>query len=292
MINVPGARELDFELTDGRTLGYGLYGAEEGPLVVVLDGPGSRGLGRALAAPAHQLGIKLLVVDRPGFGRSTPDPRGSFPRVAEAIVALTDHLEYARCGILAQSGGTPYALALASAGGDRIMGLGFIGALAPLDGRHGLGGVGGPMRPAFLLARYAPWLLAPVCRALARKSRRDPEAAARAYAERLPPDDRAVLDDPAYWAIHATSSAEILSHPRALAREVRLLVQPWNVDFRAVTAPVAMWVGELDVTHPPAASHRLARLLGGAPVTVVPGAATFAMLTIFPDALRHAAAMH
>ena len=57
----------EFRLADGRTLGYGLYGAYDGPLVVVLDGPGSRGLARAMASPAAQLGIKLLAPDRAGL---------------------------------------------------------------------------------------------------------------------------------------------------------------------------------------------------------------------------------
>jgi pimeloyl-ACP methyl ester carboxylesterase len=100
-----------------------------------------------------------------------------------------------------------------------------------------------------------------------------------------------VLDDPTIWAIHATSSAEIMSRPAALARELRMLVRPWGVDYDRVTAPVALWVGELDRTHPPTTSRRLAKLLGGAPVTVVPGAATFAVLTAYPDLLRHAAAL-
>jgi len=37
--------------------------------------------------------------------------------------------------------------------------------------------------------------------------------------------------------------------------------------------------------------RRLATLLGGAPVTVIPGAATFAMVPCYPDVLRHAAAL-
>jgi pimeloyl-ACP methyl ester carboxylesterase len=117
------------------------------------------------------------------------------------------------------------------------------------------------------------------------------KSVARRYAENLPAADRRVLDDPSIWAIHATSSAEIVSRPAALAREMRMLVRPWGVDYDRVTAPVALWVGELDRTHPPTTSRRLAKLLGGAPVTVVPGAATFAMLTAYPDVLRHAAAL-
>jgi hypothetical protein len=35
-----------------------------------------------MATPAEQLGIKLLVPDRPGFGRSTPGPNGSFAAVS------------------------------------------------------------------------------------------------------------------------------------------------------------------------------------------------------------------
>jgi hypothetical protein len=34
----------------------------------------------------------------------------------------------------------------------------------------------------------------------------------------------------------------------------------------------------------------MAQRLGDAPVTVVPGASTFGMLSVYPDVLRHAAA--
>ena len=57
------------ELPDGRTLSYMQAGADAGPVVTVLDGPCSRGLGRALAPTARELGIRLLIPDRPG------DPR-------------------------------------------------------------------------------------------------------------------------------------------------------------------------------------------------------------------------
>src|ERR1700757_4279942 len=61
-------------LPDGRTLSYLLAGADSGPVVTVLDGPCSRGLGRALAATAHELAIRLVVPDRPGSNASTPKP--------------------------------------------------------------------------------------------------------------------------------------------------------------------------------------------------------------------------
>jgi pimeloyl-ACP methyl ester carboxylesterase len=263
----------------------------DGPPVVVLDGPGSRGLGRAAAHAARQLGVTLLVPDRPGFGESTPTPGRSIQGVGMDLLALVESLEYRRFGVMAQSGGTPYGLALAAAGNGAVTGLAFVGGISPLGERDALQDVSGPMRTVFTLARRAPWLLRPLITAVSRKTRKDPKAAAEAYAKDLPQVDRAVLDDPTMWAIHAITSVEAISSPEAFAREARLLARPWAVDLASVTAPTAFWVGELDPTHPPIMSRRMAQRLGDAPVTVVPGAATFGMVSRFPDVLRHAAAL-
>jgi pimeloyl-ACP methyl ester carboxylesterase len=289
--SLPPARDAELRLPDGRSLSYGLYGSADGPLVVVLDGAGSRGLGRAAASAAETLGVTLLVPDRPGFGRSTPAPARSIAEIGDDLLALVRSLGFRRFGIFAQSGGTPFALALAAAGADDVTGVALVGAISPLGEPDALQDVGGPMRTMFVLARRAPWLLRPLLGSVARKTQKDPEAAARAYAKDLPDADRAVLDDPRMWAIHVATSAEAIASPAAFAREARKLARPWGVGLDAVTAPAAFWVGELDPTHPPVMSRRMAVRLGGAPVTVVPGAATFGMLPVYPDALRHAAAL-
>ena len=288
-MSLPAGRDDQARLPDGRTLAYGLYGAADGPLIVVLDGPGSRGLGRAAASRAETLGLTLLVPDRPGFGQSTPAPARSITGVALDLLALVHSLDAPRFGIVAQSGGTPFALALAAAGGDAVTGLAFVGAIVPLGEPDALEDVHGPMRTTFTLARRAPWLLRPLVGAVARRTRGNPEAAARAYAKDLPEADRSVLEDPTMWMIHEVTSAEAVSSPAAFAHEARMLARPWGVDIGSVRAPVAFWVGELDPTHPPVMSRRMADRLAGAPVTVVPGAATFGMVRAFPDVLRHAA---
>jgi pimeloyl-ACP methyl ester carboxylesterase len=288
---LPAARDTEYRLPDGRTLGYGLYGAADGPLVVVLDGPGSRGLGRVAAANADVLGVTLLVPDRPGFGASSAAPARSFAGVAEDLRTVVQDLGYRRFGVLAQSGGTPFGLALAAAGGDAVTGAAFVGAISPLHEPDALQDVRGPMLTLFKLARRAPWVLRPLLGGVARKTRKDPGAAARAYAKDLPEADRAVLEDPRMWAIHEVTSAEAITSPAAFAREARTFAQPWDIDLGAVRAPVAFWVGELDPTHPPVMSLRLAERLGGAPVTVVPSVATFGMTRVMGDVLRHAAAL-
>lgn len=289
---LPVGREGEYASSTETTLTYGLYGATQGPLIVVLDGPGSRGLGRAAAAGAKDLGLILLVPDRPGFGGSTPAPESTYVDVAESLLALLRSLGVRRFGIVAQSGGTPYGLALAAAGGESVSGLAFVGGMSPLGERDALQDVRGPMRTLFMLARRTPWLVRPLFSAVARKTGKDPEAAARAYAKDLPEADRAVLEDPRMWAIHAVTSAEAVSSPAACAREARALARPWAIDLSRVVAPAAFWVGELDPTHPAVMSRRMAQRLGGAPVNVVPGAATFGMLPAYPDVLRHAAGLN
>jgi pimeloyl-ACP methyl ester carboxylesterase len=275
-------------LPDGRTLSYLPLGSPDGPAVLVLDGPGSRGLARAAALPAAELGIRLVAPDRPGFLASSSVDDKSFAGVARDLLVLADALGLDRFGLLAQSGGTPYALALAAAAGDRVTGLAFCGAISPLGEPDAMQDVGGPMKVPFTLARRAPVLLSPLMKAGARQVRKDPKKAAQRFAGGLPPADRAVLERPEYWAIHEQETGSAISDPAAFAHEARMLARPWDVDLAAITAPVAFWVGERDLTHPPVMSRRMAQRLGGAPVHVVPDAATFGLLAVYPDALAFA----
>ena len=276
------------ELPDGRTLGWTPFGAAGGPAVLVLDGPGSRGLPRAASGIAADLGVQLVAPDRPGFGKSDPPPTRSHAATARDLITLMDALGHERFGVLGQSGGTPFALGVAAAGGDRVTGLAFVGGIIPLAEPSALDDVSGPMLTMFRLAKRAPFLLKPLLVAAGRSARKDPVKMAKKYAEDLPPADQAVLADPAMWAIHEQGTAEALDHPAAFAREAANLARPWDVDLSAITAPTELWVGERDPVHPPVMSRRLAERLGGAPVHVVPGAATFGCVPVYGDVLAFA----
>jgi len=129
----PRERDATLEVSGGRTLSYETLGAAEGPVVVVLDGPGSHGLARAAAPAATELGIRLVAPDRPGAGSSTDAPDRGITDWPEDHGALLDALGVDRAGLLAQSAGTPFALAVAAAMSSRTTGLALVGAVAPLD---------------------------------------------------------------------------------------------------------------------------------------------------------------
>ena len=282
--------EALLELPDGRKLGYATYGADAGPLVVVLDGPASRGLARAAAPVAAALGIRLVAPDRPGTRRSTQAPERGIVDWPDDHAALLDALGAGRAGILAQSGGTPYAIAAAAGLPERTIAIASLGPIAPFDEPASVRELGGELRAGVRLARRAPWLLRAVLRRFERAAAKDPKRLARKLADGLPPADARVLEDPALWAIHEQATSEILAESQAFAHELGLMARPWGVDPADVRAPVSFWSGSHDTRHPTAQAHRLAGLIGArSPVHVVPDAAAFGLMSIYEDALRFAA---
>src|SRR4051794_34310503 len=286
----PTEHESSLQLPDGRTLSYASWGDPGRPVVVVLDGPGSRGLARGAAPAAVELGLRLVAPDRPGFFGSTPAPGRTVADWPADHAALLDVLEAGHAGILGQSGGSPFAYTVAAALPQRTSGVAMVGALAPLDDRTNLNEVRGPVRTGLKLARRAPWLLRLLFGGMSRSAAKNPEKAARKMLEDLPAADiREVECDPALFDMHVQAMGEILSRPDAMVRELRLMAAPWGVDLGSIAVPVAFWSGDGDTTHPTSHSRRLAETLGGVPVHVVPGAATFGMRPSYPDMLRFAA---
>jgi pimeloyl-ACP methyl ester carboxylesterase len=118
-------------LADGRTLGYAVWGEPEGsPVLLVGTSPGSRlfcpDLPATLAA-----GVRLVTVDRPGSGRSDPDPHPSMARWVADAGALVDHLRLERFGLVGWSGGGQFALAVAAGLPERVASLALAGTPAP-----------------------------------------------------------------------------------------------------------------------------------------------------------------
>ena len=261
------------QLGDGRTLAWTEYGDPAGRPVVVLDGPGSRGLARGASGAAEHVGARLIAPDRPGFLGSTPRPGRTIADWPADLEALADAAGIDTFGILAQSGGTPYALATAAALPDRVRAIALCGGIMPFTEPGALDEVGGPMLGAFKLGRRAPWLL----RLLMRRAARNPAKAGERALRDLPPVDAALMEDPAMRAIHDETTAEVMRHTDELVNEIELLWRPWPVDLGDVRAPAALWVGERDLTHPPVMSRWLAGRLGDAPVRVVPDAWTFGL---------------
>lgn len=81
-------------LPNGRKLGYAQYGAPNGKVVFYTHGfPGSRLEGATWEKIAKKHNARIISVDRPGIGWSSPQPGRRMIDHATDIGLLADHLE-------------------------------------------------------------------------------------------------------------------------------------------------------------------------------------------------------
>src|SRR2546425_7476771 len=73
------------------------------------------------------------MYDRPGYGRSEPQPGRSIADAASDVEALADDLGFDRFAVVGGSGGAPHALACGALLGERVIRVGALVTPAPSD---------------------------------------------------------------------------------------------------------------------------------------------------------------
>ncbi|SPO06435.1 related to hydrolases or acyltransferases (alpha/beta hydrolase superfamily) [Cephalotrichum gorgonifer] len=109
-------RDQTFTLPDGRVLGFREVGVPEGRPILYFHGyPSSR----VEVDPAHNLAkkhnIRLISLERPGFGISTPQPCRTLLDWPADVRDFARGIGLERFGIMGLSGGGPFAVACAYA---------------------------------------------------------------------------------------------------------------------------------------------------------------------------------
>ena len=123
--------DADIALRDGRRIAYCEWGDREGrPIILCHGAPGSRVFGPDSKTTA-EAGVRLITVDRPGYGRSDPKPGRQildWPADVEELAAALGVDEFDVAG---HSSGGPYALACASSFPVRVKRVALISCIAP-----------------------------------------------------------------------------------------------------------------------------------------------------------------
>jgi len=127
--------EHRIQLRDGRWLGYTESGDPAGAPVLFFHGFGTT---RVICPPdnsARQLGVRMIAVDRPGLGLSTPRPGRGLLDWPPDVSEFADALGIERFAIVGWSGGGPYALACGRFLADRVTSIALVSGAAPLARR-------------------------------------------------------------------------------------------------------------------------------------------------------------
>ena len=115
-------------LPDGRRLGCAEYGDPDAMPVLYCHGFPSCRLEPSMLPVS---GIRLIALDRPGYGLSDPLPGRTLLDWPRDVAAAADALGLGRFAVAGVSGGAPYAAACAALLKDRVMGLALICGIAP-----------------------------------------------------------------------------------------------------------------------------------------------------------------
>ena len=265
---------------DGRQLAYLEVGDPNGPLVIHNHGgPSSRLEVQLFADSAAKYRLRLVGVDRPGIGRSSPQPARSYAGWADDLVAIADALGHHEFGVTGWSEGGPSALA-AAAYIDPLR-LGHVSSIA--GGSYGAFGdnwaadqlskidaFGGSLalrfKPGFRLMYATLGLFAKRFRATYMKQLRKP----------LNEYDRQITLQPAFESAFSAASAECFAQGAAgLVADAELLYRRWAFDVKTIERRVHMWQGLDDRLVPEPINRAVADGMPGSVWHPVDGAGHF-----------------
>lgn len=257
---------MRWRASDGRMLQGWLGGDPDGPLVAVMHGcPDTRHVAMGGDGAARATGVRLLCVNRPGYGSSTAHG-SSHATVADDLAVVAAGLGHERFAVLGMSVGGGYAVACAARHPGRVGALGLVATQPP----------GGRTEPVESLVREVePEFLA--WRSTVDPDDPDDESLAARWLAMLPPPDAALVAARGPTAV-AASVREALGNPIGYLRDAALMSRPWEHGPEEVRCRVSAWFGEDDDRASAGAAAGLLDGFADVGVTVRPATSHLATL--------------
>jgi pimeloyl-ACP methyl ester carboxylesterase len=247
-------------LADGRVLTYEEYGDPGGRPVFFFHGtPGSR-LFHPPEEITRSMGVRLICVDRPGYGGSTFQPGRKILDWPMDVSALADALGIQAFAVAGHSGGGPYALACAFCLPERVTSAAILSGAGPVDAPNAADGLTPLHWLAFKIGGYSPWWLTRVLTwQFFHKAADDPARAIDIDARDRPAADEEVLKISGVRENCIESDIEAYRQGlKGFSWEVRLLTRPWGFSLEEIKVPVYLWHGTSDDFTTPAMARYLA----------------------------------
>jgi pimeloyl-ACP methyl ester carboxylesterase len=233
-----------------RMLGFASFGTPNGRPIFWLHGtPGAR---RQIPVEARHLAeqqdLRIIGIDRPGIGSSSPHVYANVLDFAFDLEIVADTLGIEKFHVIGLSGGGPYTLAAAAAMPDRVLGVEVIGGVAPTVGPDAIGGgavaLAAPLAPLVAVGRVP---LGMALTAAIRVVRPLAGSFLDLYRIVQPEGDKRLLGRPEFRAMFLD---DLLNGSRkqvtAPLSDMLLFARDWGFRLEDVDTPVRWWHGDAD----------------------------------------------
>jgi pimeloyl-ACP methyl ester carboxylesterase len=236
-------------LPGGRGLGYAEYGDPDGDPVLWFHGtPGARKQvppdGPALAA---KLGIRLIGVERPGTGFSTPYVYRRVADWADDLERFADALGLDRFAVVGLSGGGPYVLAACHGLPDRVVAGCVLGGIGPTRGPEAAPGY---TKLLPLIEPVLGLLQVPLGELMTHLIRPVTKVASQGYdlyTHIAPASDRGIMRRPEMKSMFIYDLVTACQGGlRAPVADLVVFGRDWGFSLRDIKVPVKFWHGDAD----------------------------------------------
>jgi pimeloyl-ACP methyl ester carboxylesterase len=259
-------------LAGGRRLGFAEFGPSRGrPLVWLHGTPGAR----LQIAPqarhlAHERNVRIVSVERPGVGESTPHSFEAVVDFALDIEQLCDALGIERFAVAGLSGGGPYALACAHEMPERVLAGAILGGVAPSVGADAAeGGAASLVRYFEPLLRRTHGPLGSFMSSLIRVLEPFADPVTDLFARLMPPGDQRVFED---QDVRRMFQQDLILGSRrymqALFLDAMLFGREWGFSLGDLRVPIHLWYGDADTIVPVRHGEHLAERIPGAKLRI------------------------
>lgn len=269
MDNAASATASTIVTQDGRNLACLEVGDPDGQLVIHNHGgPSSRLEARLFAEAASKHKLRLVCVDRPGIGQSSPQDNRSYSGWADDMTTIADALGHRTFGVTGWSEGGPWALAAAAfidparlrhvtnIAGGCYGAFGDNWAADRLSKADALGG--------FLALHFGPGFRL-MYAALGITAEHFRQTYIRELAKAVNDYDRQILLRPDVESIFSEMSAECFAQgSEGLVRDSELLYRAWAFDVTKIERRVHFWQGLADALVAPSINLTIADRMPGA----------------------------
>ncbi len=265
------------DLEDGRRLAWTEYGTPGGrPVLFFHGGNDSRLAGRMLDQAARNGDVRLVCVDRPGFGGSTYQAGRRFTDWPSDVVALADDLGLGGFAVLGHSGGGPHALACAAAARERVTAAATVSSVAPPAASNS------GLHPAFRMVNLlmlSRRLYTPMARSQLKQMRNSTDRWLGMWG-RMQPADGELFERRPEIRDEIVEEMDEGARPGidGIVLEASLYHRDWGFDLGSITAATRVWHGGRDRQAALAWAEYLAGSIPGATMTVAVRSGHFSTL--------------